>query len=176
MMLIGTSGLAADECPTFYRRYLNQLPKAPVLDLLASQAEELATLLERVGEDGAGYRYAPGKWTIRDVAGHLADAERIFAYRALRFARHDPAPLSGFDENEYVRSADFERRPLHSIARELHYMRQANLELFRSFDTAELLRRGMANGQEISVRALIAVIAGHERHHLRILGERYLRE
>ena len=120
------------------------------------------------------FAYAPGKWTIKQVVGHICDAERIFAYRALRFARGDVAPLPGFDENAWMPAARFDARPLGDLAAELDAVRRATLALLRTFDADALARRGTANNKEISVRALAYVIAGHERHHVGILRERYL--
>ena len=119
------------------------------------------------------HRYAPGKWSVSEVVGHLADTERIFAYRALRFARNDATPLAGFDENQFVPPANFDARPLPDLAEELRAVRLASVALFRRLDDAALARRGTANQVEITVRALPWIIAGHERHHVAVLKERY---
>ncbi len=164
----------AGEYAQFYAGYVAEMPDGDLLSALERQGEETFALLSALPEERGQHRYAPGKWSIKDIAGHLADAERIFAYRALRFARADGAPLAGFDENEYVRAADAESRPLVELARELHDVRRATVALFGGLSPDAAARRGTANGAEASVRALAWVIAGHERHHIRVLHERYL--
>jgi uncharacterized damage-inducible protein DinB len=162
------------EYAPFYHGYIVALPERPVLEILEAELPAALALWESVGDEGADRRYAPGKWTIREVAGHVVDVERIMATRALRIARGDRTPLPGFEENDYVKIAAFGSRPLASIVEEFRHLRAANLALFRSLDEAAWQRRGIANGQEVSVRALAHIIAGHELHHRRILLERYL--
>ncbi len=163
---------AAEYAP-FYASYVDEVPDGPILDLLAAQRESTARRLAAVDEERAMYRYAEGKWSIKEVVGHLADAERIFAYRALTAARGDRTPLPGFEEDEYVERAGFDRHPLAELAADFDRARRATLSLYRTFSAEEAARRGVANGSEVSVRALAWIIAGHERHHVRILGERY---
>jgi uncharacterized damage-inducible protein DinB len=124
-------------------------------------------------ESKAGHRYADGKWTVREVVGHIADAERIFTYRLLRIARGDATPLPGFDENAYQRVAGFEQRPLGSVVAELRAVRQATLPLIRSLDVAALEREGTASDKRATVRGLVWVTAGHFQHHADILAQRY---
>ena len=164
----------AGEYAPFYAGYIAEMPDGDLLAALERQGEETFSLLSALPEERGDHRYAPGKWTVKDIAAHLADAERIFAYRALRFARGDTAPLAGFDENEYARTAGAGQRRLVELAGELHDVRRATLSMFRGLPPGAGERRGSANGVEISVRALAWVIAGHERHHLRVLHERYL--
>ncbi|MGH7713879.1 MAG: DinB family protein, partial [Gemmatimonadaceae bacterium] len=121
----------------------------------------------------AKHRYAEGKWSVAEVIGHLADCERIFAYRAMRFAREDTTPLEGFDENAYTPAGRFDARSLGDVAAEFAAVRAATLALFRSLDSAALERVGPANGAPVSVRALAYIIAGHERHHVGLLNTRY---
>lgn len=163
----------ADEFAPYYGRYISQLTGDDVLAALESQAVSTAKLLAATPESLAGYRYEPGKWTVREVVGHIADAERVFSYRALRFGRGDETPLPGFDENVYVPGGRFERRTLADMAAEFAAVRQASLTLFRSFDDPALASRGTASGQPVSVRALAAIAAGHELHHVKLLRERY---
>ncbi|HVT59527.1 MAG TPA: DinB family protein [Thermoanaerobaculia bacterium] len=144
-----------------------------VLAMLAAEAERTAALLAGIPETRAGLRYAPGKWSIRELIGHLADTERIMAYRALRIARADPTPLPGFDEKAYAAASGADARALADLAAELGAVRAATLALFAHLDAGALARRGTANDQTVSVRALAAVIAGHELHHRAILEERY---
>lgn len=164
---------AADEYNPYYGRYISQVPGDDALAALAAQLGETLALLAPLDDARALHRYAPGKWSVKETLGHLADAERVFAYRALRFARADATPLPGFDENRYVPAGRFDARPIEALRGELAAVRAANLALFRSFDAAALARRGEASGHPVSVRALAWIIAGHERHHGALLRERY---
>ena len=152
---------------------MDRVPDGDVLELLSRQIEDTAALLGAVPEARAGHRYAPDKWSIREVVGHVCDAERIFAYRALRFARGDETPLAAFEEKAYVPAARFDTRTLAELVAELRDVRRATLSLLRNLDAAAWDRWGTASGHRVSVRALAYVIAGHERHHLAILRERY---
>jgi uncharacterized damage-inducible protein DinB len=164
----------ADEFFDYYGRYIAKVPDGNLISLLREQAVETVTLLQGLSPEQANYAYAPGKWTVKQVIGHISDAERIFAYRALRFARKDPTPLASFDENAYVDHADFTTRSLGDLLEELQVVRASTIHLARSMDTETLARRGVASGHEVSVRALFYIIAGHERHHADLLRERYL--
>lgn len=142
---------------------------------LNDQGSEVMSLLSALTEDGvAGLTYAPGKWTFKEVIGHLIDDERIFAYRALCVARADTRPLAGFDENAYVAATGFEARSLVSLAAEYRSVRAASVSLFESLTDVEWRRVGTVNGYEASVRGLAFHMAGHELHHLRVLREKYL--
>jgi len=161
------------EYAPFYRTYVAQVPEGDLLRILEEQGRGTQRLLAGLSETQALHRYAPGKWSVKEVVGHLMDSERVFAYRALRFARADATALPGFDEQAWVPAGHFDARSLPALAAELDQVRRGTLALFRSFDPATLARRGTANSYEISVRALAYVIAGHERHHVGILRERY---
>ncbi|MGH9312666.1 MAG: DinB family protein [Vicinamibacterales bacterium] len=162
------------EFATFYARYIDYLPRdADVIATLTSQLDALPKALALAGEGRASYRYAEGKWSVREVVGHLADAERIFVYRLLRIARGDETPLPGFDENDYVRAGDFERRPLADVVGEWLAVRRATLSLASGMEPAAWERRGTANNAAISARALLYITAGHTEHHLGILRTRY---
>jgi hypothetical protein len=163
----------ADEFAPYYGRYVAQLGVEDALTALETQAVSTAKLLAATPESLARHRYAPEKWTVREVVGHLSDGERVFAYRALRIGRGDATPLPGFDENLYVPEGRFERRTLADVAAEFAAVRMATLALFQGFDARALERRGTANGQPVSARALAAIIAGHELHHVTLLRERY---
>ena len=165
---------AETEYAPYYGRYIALVPDGDVVDTLARQIEDTAQLLRGVTERDADFRYAEGKWSIKEVIGHLADTERIFSYRALRFARADATPLPGYDENAFVRNARFAERTLSDLFAELRAVRGATVALFGGLAPDELARRGVANEKEMSVRAAAYVIAGHERHHGAILRERYL--
>ena len=164
---------AADEYAPYYGKYVSQLSTGDVLAALESQAIGTAKLLASTDEALGGFRYGEGKWTVKEVIGHLIDCERVFAYRALRIGRTDATPLAGFDENVYVPAGRFDRRTLADLAAELAAVRVTTVMLFRGFDAEAMLRRGTANGQPVSVRALAAIVAGHERHHVTLLRERY---
>jgi hypothetical protein len=164
----------ADEYVPYFGGYVNEVPPGDVLGILERQAVETQALLRGLPASRGAQRYAPGKWSIKEVVGHLSDTERIFTYRALCFARSERSPLPGFEEDDYVAAAGFDARPLADLARELETVRTATLALFRGLSDEALLRRGTANGKEFTVRAIPYVIAGHERHHVRVLRERYL--
>lgn len=169
-----TSPPSPGEYAPFYHTYIQRVGDADVLGALQTQRDETRSLLGDVPEERAGYRYAPGKWSIREVAGHLADTERVIAYRALRIARADPTPLAGFDENAWVAHAGFDARPLADLAADLSAVRDATLRFFEGLPPEAWTRRGTANGAEMSVRALAYIIAGHELHHREVLRTRYL--
>lgn len=164
----------ADEHSAYYARYIAKVPDGDLVSLLREQAMETVALLQGLSPEQANYAYAPGKWTVKEVIGHLTDAERIFGYRALRFARQDPTELPGFDENAYVTNANFGARSLADLLEELQVVRASSIHLAKNLDADALARRGSANGNPISVRALFYIIAGHERHHAELLRERYL--
>ncbi len=158
----------------FYAGYVAGMPDGDILELLEDQHEKLRRRIEGLTDEGALHRYAPGKWSVKEVLGHLADAERIFTYRLLRVARGDATPLAGFDENAYVPAGSFGERNLASLLDELAAVRAATLTLLRGLPPDVGERRGEASGAPVTVRALAWILAGHERHHLRILDERYL--
>ncbi|HSP15231.1 MAG TPA: DinB family protein [Thermoanaerobaculia bacterium] len=145
------------------------------VEALRSQSREIVALLDRVDERSvAGLAYAPGKWTFKQVIGHLIDDERIFGYRALCVARREPRPLPGFDEKEYMKATDFEHRALASLKAEYRAVRESSIAFFESLTADEWLRKGEVNGYMASVRGLAFHICGHELHHLRTIREKYL--
>jgi uncharacterized damage-inducible protein DinB len=163
----------ADEYIPYYGKYITLVPDGDLVDMLRTQQAETVRLLRGIGDQKAGFAYAPGKWTIKEVVGHISDAERIFAYRALRFARGDEQPLTGFDENVYAPAGRFNDRSIGDLLDELEAIRTATIHLVRNLNDDELARRGTANNNPITVRAIAYVIAGHERHHVKLLHERY---
>lgn len=163
------------EYAPFYHGYIEQVPTGDIVETLESQLSKTIVFLNAIGEARSAHRYAEGKWTIKEVVGHLIDAERIFAYRALRIARGDKTALPGYDENAYAQSARFNDRRFSDLVDELNVVRRANLFLYRSFNEEEWLRTGTADGKPVSARALAYISAGHESHHLDILQSRYLR-
>lgn len=162
------------EYSPYYERYVSLVPEGDILATLAGQMDSTLGLLRGIDEEKAGWRYAPDKWSIKELVGHLIDTERIFAYRALRFARNDQTPLPGFEQDDYIRNAAFDACQLDDLAREFEFVRRANLYMFRHLDKAAWQRRGIANDGELSVRALAFIMAGHEKHHMEILKTRYL--
>ena len=170
-----TSRPAADEFAPAYAGYVGRVAEhEDILVLLAGQREEVVRRLDEIPAARGDHRYAQGKWSVKEVIGHLGDSERIFSYRALRFARGDPAPLPGFDENAYVPAMGAGARTLPDVVAEWGDVRRATLALFRHLPEDAWRRRGTASGTPVSVRALAYIIAGHTRHHLGVLEERYL--
>jgi uncharacterized damage-inducible protein DinB len=166
--------LNLESVPQFYKNYVKQVDESDVIQALRLSGFRSQVLIHSIPNDKADYRYAEGKWTIREVLCHIVDAERIFAYRALRFARNDKTNLHPFDENSYAPEANAEGRSLKKIADEFTHLRASTVGMFEGFTEEMLHRKGTANNNEISVLALGFVIAGHEAHHRRILNERYL--
>jgi hypothetical protein len=164
----------ANDYPSFYEPYIKAVKENDLLDALRNNLEAVNQLISEIPLEKGDYRYADGKWTVKEVLIHIADAERIFAYRALCFARNDKTELPGFDEEAYMPYANAAKRTIFSIEDEFESLRNANIALFKSFDEEALNRKGMANKNMISVRALGFIIAGHANHHLKVLRERYL--
>ena len=165
---------ASDEHAPFYANYVAQAPAGDLVEHLAMQGREFTALLRGIPEARGGYRYAEGKWSIKDIALHLCDSERVFAYRLMRFARADRTDLPGFDENTYAANGDADRQTLAALADQLDAVRASTVALIAPLDDEAMMRRGTANGKEITPRALAWVIAGHLAHHQRVLKERYL--
>lgn len=162
------------EFAAYYGRYIELVPDGDVLGTLAAQIRETATKLRAISDADSLKRYAPDKWSVREMLGHMIDAERIFAYRALRFARNDQTPLPGFEQDDYIGPGRFDARPWPSLISEFELVRQSSLAMFRGFPQEAWTRQGTASGNPMTVRATAYVIAGHERHHMRILREKYL--
>ena len=165
---------AASEYPPHFEDYVSRVPPGDVLERLQGQLEELLTLLGGLSDEEARFRYAPDKWSIKQIIGHLSDTERIMSYRGLCAARSETTGLPSFDENAYVAAASFDARPLADLLAELATVRAATVSLFRGLTPEELLRRGTASGREYTSRAMAYMIVGHEIHHVRVLRERYL--
>ena len=165
---------STDEYAPSYAGYVAKVPDGDVVATMAMQILTTHDLLVAVDEGRGGYRYAPDKWSLREVVGHMADTERVMTYRALRFARADPTPLAAFDENAYIPPSGFGDRTLASVLAEFESVRAASVALFGGLPDAAWTRGGQASGKYVSVRALAWIVAGHERHHLDIIRERYL--
>lgn len=165
---------APGEYLEYYGKYISRVPTGDIAALLRDQINDTRAVLSKVKPGEADKGYAPGKWTIKEVIGHLSDVERIMAYRALRIARGDRTELAGFDENEYVPNGSFGERDLASLVEEFATVRSATISLLRGLPHEAWPRRGSANGAEVSVRALASIIAGHELHHRELIETRYL--
>jgi hypothetical protein len=163
----------AGEYAAYYEKYVSIVSGDDIAGVLEAQLVQTMQLFAGRSERDGNFRYAADKWTVKEVLGHVNDAERIFTYRALRIGRGDQTPLTGFEQDDYVRSARSNERPLANLVEEFADIRSASLALFRSFGKDEWMRRGTASKNEVSVRALAFITAGHELHHRRILEERY---
>ncbi|HEY0976899.1 MAG TPA: DinB family protein [Flavobacteriales bacterium] len=172
-MLIVARPLASDH-PAFYARYIEAAVGGDLSEALHHATQALRETCNLFPLDRFDHRYAPEKWTVKEVLVHLIDSERVFAYRALRFARNDGTPLPGFEQDDYVPESRAGARTIASILREQDAVREATLTLFASFDEQAMARTGTANGNRVSVAALGWIIAGHAMHHIHILRERYL--
>jgi hypothetical protein len=164
------------EYAAYYEKYVSLIPGDAILNILERQSQETAALLSDRKEAEGDLRYGPGKWSVKEVLGHVIDAERVFAYRALRVARNDKTPMEGFEQDDYVKYGPFGQCSLPALVEEFVSVRNATLTLFRGLNEAAWTRRGVANKNEVSVRALAYIIAGHELHHRRILQEKYFAE
>lgn len=162
------------EYQSYYGRYISLVPGQDLVPTLDQQLAQTLPILRGVTEEKSLHRYAPGKWSVKQVLGHLIDAERIFTYRALRFARKDPTPLPGFDQDPYVEAADFDAQPWSDLMEEFEHVRRSTILFFRGLKPEDLLRFGTASQNAITVRALGYIIAGHELHHMALLHDRYL--
>ena len=163
----------AGEYAPFYETYVSLVPGNDAVATLEAQRLQMLQLFAARSEREGNFRYEPGKWSVKEVLGHISDAERIFVYRALRFARGDTTPLAGFEQEDYVRGGGFGERALSDLAEEFLAVRSASLAFFRSLKEDAGLRRGTASNNEVTVRALAFITAGHQLHHRKILEERY---
>jgi uncharacterized damage-inducible protein DinB len=165
---------AAGEFAALYGGYIGKVPDGDIVAILATQIDDTLALLRELSDEQARTAYGPGKWSIKEVVGHVADAERVFAYRVLRIARGDATPLPGFDENAYVPAGSFDDRPLASLLAELAAVRRATVALLAGLPADAWRRAGTASGTAVTVRAAAWMTAGHELHHRDILASRYL--
>jgi hypothetical protein len=162
------------EAAEYYFTYINQVPAGNIVDTLEAQAAEYVALLESVSEEQSLFRYESGKWSIREVAAHINDTERVFTYRALWFAREFDSPLPSYDQNIAMATCGADARALSSHIEEFRAIRSSTLALFRNMPAEAWPRRGTASGNPFTVRALAFIAAGHVNHHAKILRERYL--
>src|SRR5215831_236277 len=165
---------AETEYAPYYHNYVSQVAENDVMAVLRSELDDLDVLLDRVPPDQETYAYAEGKWTIRQVIGHLIDGERVFGYRALCIARGEKQNLPGFEQDDYLQTSPYDHISLEDLLSEMRLVRLSNIAMFRSLDEAAWDRVGLANHNEITVRALAFIMAGHVRHHMKVLREKYL--
>jgi uncharacterized damage-inducible protein DinB len=171
---MNSNQLNAAEYSQFNATYINALENVELLDELEISLHDFIKFVQNIPMDKFDYRYQEGKWTIKDIIQHIIDAERIFAYRALRISRNDQTPLPRFEENDYVENANANQRNIQGLLTELSAVRHANILLFKSFTKAQLVAIGSASNHSISVRALGFMIIGHQKHHQRVFQEKYL--
>jgi len=160
----------------YYDKYIGLIGDDDIIEVLEEQGNKSEKFLKTFTEEQGDYSYTHGKWTAKEVLGHVIDTERIMAYRALAFARNERQSLPGFEQDDYVAESNFNKRSLAGMINELRTLRESNINLFKSFDEEILNRRGTASGSEVTVLALIYIIAGHEKHHMKILKKRYVKE
>jgi DinB superfamily len=158
----------------FFQRYINEVKEDDVVEGLKKNTDRIKKFLKEIPKKKIDFAYAKGKWTIKELLQHMIDAERVFAYRALRFARKDATPLPGFEENDWAANAPTWERKWSQLFEEFKAVRKSNEMMFRSFNKEQLLQKGIASGQEINVIALGFIISGHVEHHINIIKERYL--
>lgn len=165
---------AETEYAPYFQNYVGQVNESDIMSVLRSQIDDLDVLLDRVPKEKETYAYAEGKWTIREIVGHLIDGERVFGYRALCVARGEKQSLPGFDQDDYMLTAPYKHIELEDLLNEMRLVRLSNLAMFRTLDDEAWSRVGIANNNEVTVRALAFIMAGHLRHHMNVLRERYL--
>ncbi len=165
----------SNEYAPYYKRYIDLVKNDHPIKALGNQIIAMQAFLSEIPEEKENYRYAAGKWSIKEVIGHLLDTERIFGYRALCIARNDKTAFPGYEENEYVAAANFEKRSFYNLVHEYNLVRESNLALFKSLDEDAISQIGNANGTALSVRAIIFIIAGHELHHINVIRDKYLK-
>lgn len=165
--------LEKNEYAPYYSTYVELVSDGDFIQTLVQQMEETIALLKDISDHQAHFRYAPEKWSLKEVIGHIADTERIMSFRLVSIARGETVALPGYNDNEYVQNASFNKQSVEDLLQNLYIVRQSTIHLIKSLSSEDLLRRGTANNSEVTVRALIAIIAGHELHHRNIIRERY---
>lgn len=166
--------LTKNEFAPFYKNYIQGLGAVDLIEILNESLNDLMNSLKNLSEEKLLYRYDIGKWTIKELIQHIIDAERVLSYRALRYARNDSTNLLGFDEDWYVQNSNANDRNFHELLEEFTYLREATISLFKSFTSDMLTASGKLSGNDMSVRALGFIIAGHQMHHLKIIKEKYI--
>lgn len=164
---------AKSDYAEYYQKYIDLIDGEDIIHILVKLNNEVSDVFNSFPQSKGDYSYAEGKWTVKEVIGHMMDTDRIFAYRALSIARGERQPLPSFDQDEYVRKGKFNLRNLADLTYEYRLIRESNILMFKGFDQSVYSNRGVAAGNEVTVLALMWMIAGHQKHHLKILKERY---
>jgi uncharacterized damage-inducible protein DinB len=164
-----------NQVPEFYRNYFKAIGTSELVPLLLKSGDDLMELLKSINDEKALYRYEEGKWSIKDVVQHVIDAERVFTYRAMRFARNDKTDLHGFEQDDYVPEANADERTVHQLLTEFMNLRASTIDFFASLNEEKRSRKGTANGSEMSVEMIGYIISGHLLHHISIIEERYFK-
>lgn len=162
-----------DEYGSFYEGYIKLVEPPNVIQTMIKQGQQVYALIRQLSDKKAHFRYEEGKWSVKEIIGHLVDTERIMAYRALCISRGEEKPLPGYDHNDYVVNGQFDQRTLQSLSNEYDALRNANISMFSSYGEQQMQRTGTANDNPVSVRALAFIITGHEKHHLNVLEDKY---
>jgi len=163
-----------NEYAPYYQRYIDMVDEKNVFSEYKNLSEEIITTLENISEEKGNYRYAEGKWSIKEVLAHILHSERIFGYRALAISLGEKSPLPGYAQNDYVANGKYDNRSLKSLLNEYKNLSEANLELFQSFSNEMLLQMGNASGKDATVRGLVFITVGHEKHHWEVIKSKYL--
>ncbi|WP_097160269.1 DinB family protein [Bacillus oleivorans] len=163
-----------DEYNQHYSNYIRLIPDGDIIEILNNQIDDTITLLQGLKEEQSLFKYGPDKWTIKEVIGHITDTERIMGYRILCIARGETISLPGYDDVAYVRNAHFNKVSITELLDHFKIVRQSTAQLVKSLESNDWLRRGIANNSNVSVRALINLVAGHELHHRKLIKERYI--
>jgi hypothetical protein len=164
-----------DEYPEFAAKYVNSVPNGPILDILDYLKDSTYNFFSRMTTEQADYAYADGKWMLKEVLGHMIDTEKVFSFRAFCFSRGEKSPLPGFDQDEYVQNSTFSTRSIQDLADEFKTVRQTSIYLYTAFNDEQIMRKGIASNNPVTVRALIYMTAGHELYHLNLIKERYIK-
>ena len=165
---------AENEYLSYYNNYIKLVPQGNIVALMEKQNTQFCEYLAQVSEEKAGYRYAEGKWSLKEVIGHLIDVELIFLYRALRVSRNDQTLIPGFEQDDYVANGNYDEQDLSSLVEQFFHVRRSSVSLFKSFKDAMWTNTGNANGHTISTRAIAFIMVGHVIHHMQIIQKRYL--
>ena len=171
---MNASQLPIKEYAEYYFKYISVLEEITLLEELEISLHDFIHFVQNIPMDKFDYRYAEGKWTIKEIIQHVIDTERIFAYRALRISRNDKTPLPGFDENDYIDNTEANSRSIQALLTEFSAVRHATIYLFKSFSSNQLERMGIASNAGVSVRAIGFIMIGHQKHHQKVFEERYL--
>ena len=166
---------SAHEYPAYFDRYISLVPEGEILTTLNKQAETTIGFLSNLSEEVSAYRYEPGKWSVKEVIGHVIDTERVFNYRALCFARGDQSKLPSFDQDKFAAAANYKDRSLLDIIDEYGILRRYTISLYRTFNPEDMQKLGSASDYRLSIGSIAFILAGHEIHHVKIIKDRYLR-